>query len=60
VARIRTRYTEPATWPEVGYACLLATLAPALSIAVRLAAPLAGSFIASPVLVLHNGQAMTR
>jgi ABC-type sugar transport system substrate-binding protein len=30
-------YTYPATWREVGYACLLATVAPVLSIAALLA-----------------------
>jgi signal transduction histidine kinase len=49
---LRARYAEPATWREVGYACLLATVAPVLSIAALLAAPLTGSFIASPFLVL--------
>jgi signal transduction histidine kinase len=52
VAWLRARYTDPATWREVGYACLLATVAPVLSIAALLAAPLTGSFIASPFLVL--------
>ena len=27
---LRTRYADPATWREVGYACLLATVAPVL------------------------------
>jgi signal transduction histidine kinase len=52
VAWLRARYADPATWREVGYACLLATVAPVLSIAALLAAPLTGSFIASPLLVL--------
>jgi signal transduction histidine kinase len=52
LAWFRARYAEPATWREVGYACLLATVAPVLSIAALLAAPLTGSFIASPFLVL--------
>jgi signal transduction histidine kinase len=52
VSWLRARYTEPATWREVGYACLLATVAPVLSIAALLAAPLVGSFITSPFLVL--------
>jgi signal transduction histidine kinase len=51
-SRLRARYSEPATWREVGYACLLATVAPALSIAALLAAALTASFIASPFLVL--------
>jgi signal transduction histidine kinase len=49
---LRARYAEPATWREVGYACLLATVAPVLSIAALLAAALTGFFIASPFLVL--------
>ncbi len=52
VSWLRARYAEPTTWREVGYACLLATVAPVLSIAEQLAAPLAGFFIASPFLVL--------
>src|SRR6266536_1214031 len=49
---LRTRYSEAATWRETGYACLLATVAPVLSIAAVLVAPLIGSYIASPLLVL--------
>ena len=52
VSWLRARYADPATWREVGYACLLATVAPVLSIAALLAAPLTGIFIASPFLVL--------
>jgi hypothetical protein len=37
VAWLRARYADPATWREVGYACLLATVAPVLSIAALLA-----------------------
>jgi signal transduction histidine kinase len=49
---LRDRYTDPAAWRAVGYACLLATVAPMLSIAALLALPLAGACIASPLLVL--------
>jgi signal transduction histidine kinase len=49
---LRARYTDPATWREVGYACLLATVAPVLSTGALLAAPLAATFLASPFLVL--------
>jgi signal transduction histidine kinase len=52
VSWLRARYADPATWREVGYACLLATVAPVLSIAALLTALLTGSFIASPFLVL--------
>jgi signal transduction histidine kinase len=51
VSWLRARYAEPATWREVGYTCLLATVAP-VSIAALLAAPLIGVFIASPFLVV--------
>lgn len=48
---LRARYTDPVTWREVGYACLLGTVTPVMSIAALLTAPLAGTFLASPVLV---------
>ncbi len=51
-AWLRARYTDPAAWRQTGYACLLATVIPALSVAVLLAAPLAVAFIASPFLVM--------
>jgi signal transduction histidine kinase len=49
---LRARYVDPATWREVGYACLLATVAPVLTIAALLAVLLAVAFLASPLLVL--------
>jgi signal transduction histidine kinase len=52
VSWLRHRYTDPATWCEVGYTCLLATVAPVLSIAALLALPLAGVAIVSPLLML--------
>jgi signal transduction histidine kinase len=52
VAWLRARYTEPHTWREVGYACLLATLAPLLTLSAWLAVLLAGMLAASPILVL--------
>jgi signal transduction histidine kinase len=52
VLRLARHYTDPATWREVGYACLLGTVAPVLSLAALLALPLACAFIASPFLVL--------
>jgi signal transduction histidine kinase len=52
LSRLQARYADPATWREVGYACLLATVAPVLSVAALLAVLLTGSFIASPFLVL--------
>jgi signal transduction histidine kinase len=53
---LRARYTDPAAWREAGYACLLATVVPAASIAAVFAVILAGAYIASPVFVgLHKG-----
>jgi signal transduction histidine kinase len=52
VSWLRARYADPATWREVGYTCLLASVAPVLSLAALLAAMLAGVFVASPFLVL--------
>jgi signal transduction histidine kinase len=49
---LRHRYADPATWREVGYACLLATVAPVPSISALLAVPLVGTFLVSPLLVL--------
>jgi signal transduction histidine kinase len=51
-AWLRARYLNPAAWRELGYACLLATVVPVLSLAALLALPLAGLFIAGPFLVL--------
>ncbi len=52
VAWLRARYADPATWREVGYAVLLATVAPVLSAAALFAVPLAAVLIAGPFLVL--------
>jgi signal transduction histidine kinase len=52
VSWLRARYTEPATWREVGYVCLLATVAPALALAGLLAVLLTGILVASPFLVM--------
>jgi len=49
---LSARYRDPAAWREVGYAWLLATVAPALAIAALAAALLTGTLIASPFLVL--------
>src|SRR5437868_4346238 len=48
---LRARYADPAAWREAGYACLLATVVPALSVAVLFTVTVAGIFIATPVLV---------
>jgi signal transduction histidine kinase len=49
------RYADPATWREVGYVCLLATVAPALAVAALAAPLLTGVFVASPFLVMAQG-----
>jgi signal transduction histidine kinase len=49
---LEDRYTNTTIWREVGYACLLATVAPVLSIAGLLTVPLTGAFIVSPFLAL--------
>ena len=54
-AGLRSRYTDPATWREVGYVCLLATATPVLTLAALLTALLAGAFVASPLLVIAQG-----
>jgi signal transduction histidine kinase len=51
-AWLRARYTDPASWRETGYACLLATVVPALSATALLSVLLAAAFIASPFMVL--------
>jgi signal transduction histidine kinase len=48
---LRARYADPAAWREAGYACLLATVVPALSVAALFTVTVAGIFIATPVLV---------
>jgi signal transduction histidine kinase len=49
---LRARYANPAAWRETGYACLLATVVPALCVAALLAVLLSGMLIASPFLVM--------
>ena len=51
-AWLRARYTDPATWREVGYLCLLATVVPALAAAALASALVSVAFIASPFVVL--------
>jgi len=52
VAWLRDRYTNPAAWREVGYACLLVIAAPVPTAAALLVEPLAVFLIAGPFLVL--------
>lgn len=49
---LRARYTDPQAWREAGYACLLATVVPALSLAALGSLLLSGILIASPFLVM--------
>ena len=51
-AWLRARYTDPASWREVGYLCLLATVVPALAVAALLSALISVALIASPFVVL--------
>ncbi|MER7205761.1 sensor domain-containing protein [Streptosporangium sp. NPDC020072] len=48
---LRTRYTEAATWRELGYALLLATAGPVVYAVVLLLALLTVSFLTAPFLV---------
>jgi signal transduction histidine kinase len=52
VTWLRDRYTNPAAWREVGYACLLVIAAPVPTAAVLLVEPVAVFLIAGPFLVL--------
>ncbi|GAB3145251.1 sensor histidine kinase [Micromonospora sonneratiae] len=54
-AWLRTRYTEAATWRELGYLCLMATVVPALYGVVGLVVLLLGVYVVSPFLV-HDGE----
>ncbi|MEV5711332.1 sensor domain-containing protein [Actinoallomurus sp. NPDC052274] len=49
-AWLRTRYTEAATWRELGYVCLLGAVAPALYAALLAFALVVGAFLLSPLL----------
>jgi signal transduction histidine kinase len=52
---LQARYGDTAAWRETGYACLQATVVPALSLASLFAVLLAGAFIASPVVIALGG-----
>ena len=52
---LRARYTDPAAWRETGYACLLATVVPALCVAALFSVLLAVVFLVSPVIVTFGG-----
>ena len=49
---LRARYADPAAWRETAYACLLATVVPALCVAAVAAVLLSGTLIVSPFLVM--------
>lgn len=48
---LRRCYLSPASWQRVGYACLLASIAPVLSLAVLSTVVIGVAFLASPLLV---------
>jgi len=50
-SRLRAHYTDPGTWREVAYACLLGTVAPVVTTAALLVVLMVGVFILSPLLV---------
>ncbi|WP_205857669.1 sensor histidine kinase [Phytoactinopolyspora endophytica] len=52
---MRTRYTEAATWREVGYVLLLVTVVPLAYLAVLAALMLVGVLLVSPLLVALDG-----
>jgi signal transduction histidine kinase len=56
---LRARYADPAAWREAGYACLLATVMPALSAAALVTLTVAGSMLASPLIIGLGGVAVS-
>jgi signal transduction histidine kinase len=56
---LRARYADPAAWRETAYACLLATVVPALSFAMVLVVVVAGAFVLSPVIIGWWGGTIT-
>ena len=54
-AWLRARYADPAAWRETGYACLLATVVPTLSLAALLTLIVAAGAISAPVIVSYGG-----
>ncbi len=53
--RLRSRYTDPLAWREVGYVLLLATVSPVLVLAVMAIALMAVTFAASPIILGAQG-----
>jgi signal transduction histidine kinase len=56
--RLWARYTEAATWRELGYACLLGVLAPALIVVLAIALAWTLTALASPWLVAKGEHAV--
>ena len=54
-AWLQARYADPAAWRETGYACLLATVVPTLSLAALLTLIVAAGAISAPVIVSYGG-----
>jgi signal transduction histidine kinase len=52
---LRARYADPAAWREAGYACLLATVVPAASVAALCTLFLCYIFLASPFTLALMG-----
>ena len=52
---LQARYSDPAAWRETGYACLQATVVPAVSLAPLFVLYVAGGFIVSPVVIALGG-----
>jgi signal transduction histidine kinase len=52
---LRARYADPAAWREAGYACLLATVVPAASVAALCTLFLCYLFLASPFTLALMG-----
>jgi signal transduction histidine kinase len=52
---LRARYADPAAWREAGYACLLATVVPAASVAALCTLFVGGIFLISPATLALMG-----
>jgi signal transduction histidine kinase len=53
-----TRYTEAATWRELGYAILLVTVAPALYLVALLVVLMVGALLLTPLLLVGGGESV--
>jgi signal transduction histidine kinase len=52
---LRARYADPAAWRETGYTCLLATVVPAVTLAMLFTVAVAGALILSPLVIGLGG-----